>query len=40
MKTRVALILAGLALAIGTPVLAATENAADGCFLCSLCPFI
>ena len=39
MKTRVTLILVGLVLAIGTTLHAATEHAAVGCFLCSLCPF-
>lgn len=38
MKTRVTLILVGLVFAIGT-LHAATEHAADGCFLCSFCPF-
>ena len=39
MKTRITLILAGLVLAIGTTVHAATEHAAEGCVLCSWCPF-
>ena len=39
MKTRVTLILAALLLAIATTVHAATPHAAEGCFLCSLCPF-
>lgn len=39
MKTRITLILAALALVIGTTVHAASEHAAEGCWLCSLCPF-
>ena len=39
MKTRVTFILVGLVLVIGTTPHAASEHAADGCFLCTLCPF-
>ena len=39
MKTPVTLILFGLAVAIGITLHAATEHLADGCVLCSFCPF-
>ena len=39
MKTRIALVLVGLTLLVGTTLHAATEHAADACFLCALCPF-
>lgn len=39
MKRRVALALVGLTVIVGTTVHAATEHAAEGCFLCTWCPF-